>query len=722
LKTQNKFWWFVFVAVSATFMVLCTLAILFWQHLSPEKKSFLIALVTDNFAYLFTAIVLLFTAFGFTLDWFFRFYIIPVNQLADETDLINTVNPTRRVSVEGSHDVMRLAHIINQCAEHQTTFRQSIEHELNTAKAQAETERNILAALLEDLSQGIVVSNLDGHIVFYNRKAKTLLTQHAPFDSKTEKADEDHWIGLGRSIYDIIDKALIDACLERMGKKAAQELPVGHERFLVGTRASMLPVEILPVLDSHHHITGFILIVEDQEAKLQHERQIGDQLQNWRHQLIQSIAIIKSTAEILKDSCFNTQSDRDQLMQILFNQTNLAAQLMIQSDVIEKWAPKRPWVLTQIDLAEWLQFLQHRIAELSGLFIEDKHTPPSVKISIDIHNLSGALIWVLEQIKAQLGIEQVALEVHLNDGWIYLDLFWSGRPVEQSVLSQWKKSVPRLNELKLTNTVGQILESHGAKLWIGHLDLPVGHSGLRLLLPGVEDTELVQSDGLAKVLPDSRPEFYDFNLFQQSGQTPELDDRPLNELTFTVFDTETTGLDPQGGDEIISIGAVRIVNARLLTDEFFDQLINPQRSLPWASVKYHGIRAEMLENQPTIEQVLPRFHNFTKDTVLLGHNVAFDMRMLQMKEEKTGIRFEHPVLDTMLLSAAVHQAHKEHSLSAVADRLGVTVTHRHTALGDAMTTGRIFLKLLPILANRGVLTLRQAIKISEKTYYARLKY
>lgn len=710
------------MAIGATFMVLCTVAVLFWQHLIPEKKAFLIALVTDNFAYFFTAIVLLFTAFGFTLDWFFRFYIIPVNQLADETDLINTVNPTRRVRVEGSHDVMRLARIINQCAERQATFRQSIEHELNTAKAQTETERNILAALLEDLPQAIVVSNLDGHIVFYNRKAKALLTQHAPFDSKMDKGDEDRWIGLGRSIYDIIDKALIDACLERIGNKAAQDMPVGHERFLVGTRASMLPVEILAVLNSHHHITGFILIVEDQEAKLQRERQIADQLHNWRHQLIQSIAVIKSTTEILRDQTFTTQSDRDQLMQILFNQTNLAAQLLIQSDVTEKWAPKRPWILTQVDLGEWLQFLQYRAKELSGLFIETTRTPPSAKISIDIHNLSGALIWVLEQIKTQIGIEHAALEVHLNEGWIYLDLFWPGRPVEQSDLNQWKKSVPRLNELKLTNSVGQILESHGARLWIGHLDLPVGHSGLRLLLPGVEDTELIQPDGHAKVLPDSRPEFYDFNLFQRSGQTPELDDRPLNELTFTVFDTETTGLDPQGGDEIISIGAVRIVNARLLTDEFFDQLIDPQRSLPWASIKYHGIRAEMLENQPTIEQVLPRFQNFAKDTVLLGHNVAFDMRMLQMKEEKTNIRFEQPVLDTMLLSAAVHQAHREHSLGVIADRLGVAVTHRHTALGDAMTTGRIFLKLLPLLANRGVLTLRQAIKISEKTYYARLKY
>ena len=156
------------------------------------------------------------------------------------------------------------------------------------------------------------------------------------------------------------------------------------------------------------------------------------------------------------------------------------------------------------------------------------------------------------------------------------------------------------------------------------------------------------------ILPDSRPEFYDFDLFQQAGQTDALDDMPLEELAYTVFDTETTGLDPHSGDEIISVGALRIVNGRLLKEDCFDQLINPRRHLPWASVKYHGIRPEMLVDKPTIEQVLPTFFQFCKDTVMLGHNVAFDMRMLQLKEDLTGVRFINPILDTMLLSAVVH--------------------------------------------------------------------
>ena len=130
----------------------------------------------------------------------------------------------------------------------------------------------------------------------------------------------------------------------------------------------------------------------------------------------------------------------------------------------------------------------------------------------------------------------------------------------------------------------------------------------------------------------------------------------------------------------------------------------------------------MLEGQPTIEQVLPHFYRYTDNTVMVGHNVAFDMRMLQLKEASTGICFVNPVLDTMLLSAVVHPAQNDHNLAAIAERLGVRIIGRHTALGDAIATGQIFLKLIPLLKENGVTTLLQARKVSEKTLYARLKY
>ncbi|MBA4177011.1 MAG: DNA polymerase III subunit epsilon, partial [Leptothrix sp. (in: Bacteria)] len=143
---------------------------------------------------------------------------------------------------------------------------------------------------------------------------------------------------------------------------------------------------------------------------------------------------------------------------------------------------------------------------------------------------------------------------------------------------------------------------------------------------------------------------------------------------------------------------------------------------PAAGIPIHGITPEMVAGKPTIAKVLPAFHAYAQDTVLVAHNAAFDLRFLQLKEASTGVKFEQPVLDTLLLSAVVHPNQDSHRLEAIAERFDVAVIGRHTALGDALVTAEIFQKLVPLLAGLGIHTLGEARAAAQKTYYARLKY
>ncbi|MCM2320108.1 MAG: 3'-5' exonuclease, partial [Pseudomonas sp.] len=340
-------------------------------------------------------------------------------------------------------------------------------------------------------------------------------------------------------------------------------------------------------------------------------------------------------------------------------------------------------------------------------------------LSLDSYSLVQALTQVMDALAVACVIHAVDLKLSTVGRFARLALCWAGEPLEPSLLHQWEERALSLGGADPAGcTLKDLLERHGGELW-SQADRGSGHNCLCLQLP----ITLPHPAAPAPVL-QGRPVYYDFDLFNQPGQTPELDERPLRELAYTVFDTETTGLAPSEGDEIISIGAVRIVNARLLKQECFEQLVDPRRSIPRASQQVHGLSPQMLAGQPTIERVLPLFQRFAEDTVLVAHNAAFDMRFLQLKEAQTGIRFIQPVLDTLLLSALVHPGHApdEHRLEQIAARLGVSVIGRHTALGDAMVTGEVFLKLIPLLAERGIHTLRQAREASRKTHYSKLEY
>ena len=211
-----------------------------------------------------------------------------------------------------------------------------------------------------------------------------------------------------------------------------------------------------------------------------------------------------------------------------------------------------------------------------------------------------------------------------------------------------------------------------------------------------------------------RPLVYDFDLLTQDA--PEaVDETPLSKLSYTVFDTETTGLLPHK-DEVVQIGAVRVLNGRIVPGEVLDQLVDPGIPIPPSSTKVHQVSDAMVRGQPDIAEAGRRFHRFAKGSVIVAHNAPFDMAFLRRHRNRMGVEWDHPILDTVLLSAVLFGASQTHTLDALCERLGVEIPAqlRHTALGDAHATAQVLVMMLPMLQARGMQTFGDVLEETRK--------
>ena len=162
-----------------------------------------------------------------------------------------------------------------------------------------------------------------------------------------------------------------------------------------------------------------------------------------------------------------------------------------------------------------------------------------------------------------------------------------------------------------------------------------------------------------------------------------------------VFDTETTGLSPAGGDRMVEIGCVEIVDG-LETGRTHHAYFNPDRDMPAEAEAVHGLSSRFLAAQPRFADGVDELLAFLEDSPLVAHNATFDMGFLDMELERAG----RPVIprarmvDTLALAKQRHPGAKL-SLDALCGRYGIDRSHRvkHGALLDAQLLALVYLEL-----------------------------
>ncbi|THB81268.1 MAG: hypothetical protein D3926_03020 [Desulfobacteraceae bacterium] len=679
MRKLNTFWWFCSICTGAALLTVSVILFTVWQQLSPDQARIVMEIITAYPGYFFCAVFLALFILGFALDAISNLYVRPVKRISEQARIIYSSNPSHRIPMEGNRDIRSMVSVINDFADMFEHLSKDITQQILQAKTQLEKDKNLLAAIMAEMPEGVVICNTKGRILLFNNMAQKILGE------STQHQSQEYFIGLGRSVYHLIDRILVEHSLSVVKEKLEQNHPNAVSYFLAPTRNRLLiRSETLPVLDSDNRMTGFILTFKETSRKIDHFHQISGMLYAFQNQLS------------LHDNLSGNYGT-------------------LRMDILDKcisWLP-----LSALSAGKLAQFCQNQLEDNPDIELVVSGSSMQRRFFGDLYSLGVVICKIVELSCEKSSLDQkgqcrFALDFEAADDQIQIIIRNQSDPMLMSTTKMYEKinSLPSLEYLLKLN------QAH----WAVVLLQETGRQQFTITLKAETQSDLPKHFR-SPVITVGRPEFYDFDLFQAGDGSESLMNMDLNKIRYTVFDTETTGLNPEK-DEILSIGAVRIINGRIQYRDEFEALINPQRSIPMESYKIHGISYEMVEEKPLINEVLPRFKKFVGDTVLVGHNIAFDMKMLKVKENSTHISFTNPVLDTLLLSASLHPVETQHDMESIAQRLGIEIIGRHTAMGDAIATAQIYLKLIRILNSSGIFTLKNALEASRKTYYARLSY
>ncbi len=697
-----------------------------WADLDASEREVLAQMMPPRLGLVVLITAALCAASGWMAHALYGRRVARLARMAEDGRVMLSTNRERRLAPDAAPEIAELARVVNELADERGALQHDVEQKIREARASVEEERNRLAALMSELQQSVVVCNLDGLVLLYNTRARLQFQalSDAPAGGSTGPA-----IGLGRSIFAVFERSMIVHALESIQQRLKRGVAQPSASFVTTTRAGqLLRVRMAPVLTGAlraaddgdaRSIGGYVLMLDNITRDFERDTRRDQLLQSLTEGSRASLANIRAAVETLHDYPDMDAAERDGFVEIVGDEVRRLSQRLEQTMNEHADSIKARWPLEDMLGVDLIAAAQRRIEARVGIRTATESLDEALWVKVDSFSLLQGLAYLAHRLREEFDVREVRFRLQKAGRLAHLDMLWAGTQVALETLHEWELDPMNVGGETSLLTLRDLTERHGGEIW--YQREPARQIGFcRLLLPAALPQDTLDSSALLQSA--SRPDYYDFDLFQRLDGDHALDDRLLSELTYTVFDTETTGLDPASGDEIIQIGAVRIVNGRLLKSEYFDQLVDPGRPLSQQSTAVHGITEDMLKGRPALDQVLPAFHAFCADTVLVGHNAAFDMRFLQMKERSSGVAFDQPVLDTLLLSPVIHPHQGSHKLEAIAEQLGVPIVGRHSALGDSIVTAEVFLKMIPLLAQSGIRTLRQVREAAEKTYYARVKY
>ncbi len=623
-----------------------------------------------------------------------RTYVLqPLTDLAREAQRKSLTPNDRGIEVPRDGTIREITGAVAELGHALQDANEVADARVADAAAIAEAQKRRLDAILLDLAEGVIVCSRDHRIILYNKAAQHILGLR-------------EMTGLGKSLFGILAREPILHTHDIMVRGEASHQS-SSRRFMVSSldHGTLIETRMSLIHEASGEPAGYVLSFEDIEPQMEslatRDTLLREVMADWRR----PIANLSAAIETFTEADSLTPEERAGFDEILRKEiAYLSGRFNSAAHRIDQLSLGH-WGAADVYSVDLFRAVERSITAGSNLRVRLIGLP--MWINVDSHALTLVLTHLIHRLEANVAGKEIDIGMARSGALAYVEIGWSGTSVLTSVLDTW------LDE-PLAGAVGsrsarQILEHHGGEAWSSSAQDET--ASLRIALRSSNRHQELGAHSTAAANPP-RPEYYDVDLFRDAPST--LYDAPLKELRYVVFDSETTGLHPSQGDELLSIGAVQVLNGRILTGETFERLIDPERDIPAHSIRFHGITPAMVEGKPPARIVLPQFRSFVGEAILVAYNISFDMMFLNKRQDEAGVTFDSPVLDPLLLAVHVFPDLPDSSLSTVANFLEIEVEGRHTALGDAMMTAAIWVRLIEGLEKKGVTTFGEAVEISKR--------
>ena len=181
--------------------------------------------------------------------------------------------------------------------------------------------------------------------------------------------------------------------------------------------------------------------------------------------------------------------------------------------------------------------------------------------------------------------------------------------------------------------------------------------------------------------------------FCKKTKNKDFLNKKIEEAKYVVIDTETTGIDIKR-DAILSIACIKIRNFRIVN--IYNAFIDGEVKIPEESKKYHHIEEYHLKDKPKIYEIIPDLIKFIgADAVIVGHHIKFDLDILNREIQKHfNTKLYNPIIDTAHIYRFLNNIDENISLDKIIEKYLSKVIDRHSALGDALVTAEVFIKMI----------------------------